>query len=310
MKISALTPDLFPAAARMLSLQHQKPEDLLLSALRGFDRPGMSGVVAHEGDQLLGFLLGQASMHPFYGRSVRVPLLGQAVSSEHPDLLANLYAALGEQWLLKGNFLHQVMVPVAHTQTQQAWFRLGFGVEQVHGELDLTDLQGKLSPQVRRATLADLDQLADLVAVIGRHYVHAPVFEPFYPEQPADLLEGYAEVLQETDWTLWLYEEERQVLAFQLHAPLKATWEVPEHTAELKTAATLPAARGRGLQKTLLRHALLDLKVHGVQQLRADWRGTNLQSARAWRGLGFQETVFRLSRRLPADLGWARGAAE
>lgn len=310
MKITAFSPEMWPQVVHLLSDLHKKPADFLQGALSAFQRPQVSGAMATEGDQLLGFLLGQVSLHPFHGRSVRVPLLGQGVRPEHQDMLGDLYAAAGEQWLKKGCFLHQVMVPVSHDATLQSWFRLGFGLEQVHGELDLTEREGLPSPQVRRASLADLEALSALIPVIGQHYVHAPVFEPFYPEQLTNLLEGYAEVLEDPDWTLWVYEEAGQILAFQLHAPLKSSWDIPEHTAELKTAATLPSAQGKGLQRILLQHAITDLKAQGFLHLRADWRGTNLHSARAWRRLGFHETVFRISRRLPQDLGWARGAAE
>ncbi|GGJ48314.1 GNAT family N-acetyltransferase [Deinococcus roseus] len=309
MNLSPFTPEWLPAAANLLSDLHQIPAEKLLPELEQLH--GKSGllpaVMASENQKLLGFLLGVPSVGSPQGRSVRVPLLGLAVVSDQPELLGDLYAAAGETWVSKGFFVHQVVVPAHQTEALQTLFALGFGQEQVHAGQDLNPLVGKASARVRRAGPEDLQALSHLIPAIGQHYVQGPVFEPFYPEQTAELLEGYAEVLQDPEWLLWVHEEAGEILAFQLYAPVQSDWNTPEGTFELKTAATLPAARGQGLQRGLFQHAVHHLQDLGGQRVIADWRSTNLHSARAWKRLAFEPDAYRLSRRLPLDLGWARG---
>jgi ribosomal protein S18 acetylase RimI-like enzyme len=58
----------------------------------------------------------------------------------------------------------------------------------------------------------------------------------------------------------------------------------------------LPEARGLGVGRAL-GEAVSELALRkGYPSIVTDWRETNLQSSRAWRGLGYRDTFTRVHR--------------
>ena len=298
-------------AEPLLPDRFERPDafEAVLEDLEG--GPYSNGAVALRDGHVTGFMLGRRYLDEHFGRFVRVPLAGHVVEDGHPHLYGRLYAALAGGWIDAGAFDHGVVVPASDLVAQEAWFSLGFGREQVHALLDLTPFEATAPPaalEIRRAGPADLETLVPLIELISLHAAEPPAMVPSFPEFRAALREGYAEVLEDPDWTLWLAIAEERVVGLQLYAPCIGLHDplVPEDSVELKTAATLPAARGRGVGVALTAHGLTAASHDGFRRVVTDWRITNLLAARFWPARGFRPVAYRLSRRLDPRITWAR----
>jgi GNAT superfamily N-acetyltransferase len=143
--------------------------------------------------------------------------------------------------------------------------------------------------------------MAELALVLPRHMVGAPVFSRL-PIQPID--EVRAELEEEWDdptYTNFVAEHDGRVvgnavaLALEkssMHAGLAR----PNAAGYLGYAAVLPEARGLGAGRALGEAVLAWSRDAGFASVVTDWRSTNIEADRAWRGLGFRPTFRRLHR--------------
>jgi GNAT superfamily N-acetyltransferase len=231
------------------------------------------------------------------------------------DLYRDLYATAGTRWLAHGCFKHYVLVPTANEAILAAWNALGFGQDQAYALRPLTDADDDpgSSPDgvtIRGATPDDHVLLADLSSLIARHHAGAPAWVPISPEDLADLRHGYAELVDDPDWTVWLALDQDEALGFQVYAEAEASDDdllTPERCIELKVAGTREEARGRGIGRALTRHGLAQARVDGYAQCLTDWHIPNLLSSRFWPRRGFRPVVLRLLRRIDPQIAWADG---
>ena len=70
----------------------------------------------------------------------------------------------------------------------------------------------------------------------------------------------------------------------------------PASAGFLGYAAVLPEARGAGAGKALGEAVLVWARDAGYPVIATDWRSTNLEADRSWRGLGFRPTFRRMHR--------------
>jgi GNAT superfamily N-acetyltransferase len=70
----------------------------------------------------------------------------------------------------------------------------------------------------------------------------------------------------------------------------------PDHAGYLAYAAVLPEARGLGAGRALGDAVLAWSRDQGYRSVATDWRSTNVEADRAWRGMGFRPTFRRLHR--------------
>src|SRR5215475_8368000 len=68
---------------------------------------------------------------------------------------------------------------------------------------------------------------------------------------------------------------------------------VPERNIDLANTATLPAARGSGVNLALTGHALTWAREQGFRSMTIDWRSVNLLASRHWPRVGFRPTYYR-----------------
>ena len=79
----------------------------------------------------------------------------------------------------------------------QAWFSLSFGIEQVHGLIDLQEMQ-PVMPElpsgitIRLAGAGDGPTLAGFSDLIWKVKVQSPVWGVMLPEATAETAEGWA----------------------------------------------------------------------------------------------------------------------
>ncbi len=275
--------------------------------------PRTSGAAAFLGERLLGFLIGDTVFDQLRGRCAWTWFAGHALDDGvDPELYRDLYAAAAPAWLEQGCFDHYVQTPAADHTALDAWFTLGFGHEQAYGLRSLEQVEPvaeKLPFEIRRATLADRDIFDGVHDLIMRHQSGSPVWAIIPPESAAEIREGYAEILQEEGWLIWLALGEGRVLGFQAYNTEKAGPDnllIPDDCIELSVGATRPEVRGQGIGRALTARSLADARSRGFRCCVTDWRMTNLLSSRFWPRQGFRPAMYRLARRIDPRVAWTR----
>jgi ribosomal protein S18 acetylase RimI-like enzyme len=331
--LQPFTDDHLPAAAELLAQRHARDRQAEPALPARFEdptvarravemtwrRPHTSGAVALDDGRLVGYLLGQARADTLRERHVWMALPGHAVAASHgPELYGDLYAAAGPRWMALGCFTHFILVPPYEQQLLTAWFKLSFGLEQVHGLCDLQRLDLPEVPvaddiTIRRAHLGDRLHVAAMHDVIASHQAGAPVWGATLPETLPEMRQGYGDLVDEADTTTWIALDGKRPLglaSFYPDAPSDDDLLSPERTTSLHVAGTVPDARGRGVARALSRQGLLAAREAGYAYCLADWRSTNLQAARFWPRQGFRPVAYRLIRRVDGRVLWATGRAE
>ena len=326
----SLSDNLIPKAAELLAARHVRDRAILPDLPPRFAesagaqaaiettlrRPRTSGLAAVEGGQLLGYLIGEMVFDPVWGRQAWVRLPGCALAADQPpERIHDLYAALAARWVAYGCFEHFALVSVADSTLIDAWFRLSFGLQQIHALLALDGLDPLLPVvppgiTIRQAGPDDRAILADLSHLIWRHQTQAPVWSIQVPESAAETRASWAELVDDPTVVVWLAEEQGQIVGVQIYAPAEEAddaMHIPAVCTELVVAGTREEARGRGIMTALTHHCLAQARERGYRSCEIDWRSTNVQAARVWPRQGFRPTVYRLVRRLDSRITWANG---
>lgn len=279
-------------------------------------RAHAQGFAAMRNGRLVAYLIGDLVIDSVWGRSGWVRAAGcaydQAVDVE---AVRDLYAALGAHWVSYGVFLHVALLPVSDAALLQAWFSLSFGIEQVHGIADLAaaELAQPAMPSgltIRQAVPADRHHLRAMADVIWQTQVKAPVWGVMLPEQLATQADGWAELVDDPEATVWLALQDEEIVGLQGYWPAEESLNqlhIPARCTHLSVAGTRSIARGQGIGTRLTTYALAQARAAGYQFCEADWRSTNLLAARFWPRRGFQPVVYRLTRRIDQRIVWANG---
>jgi GNAT superfamily N-acetyltransferase len=329
-EIIPLNEDLFVQMGTLLAERQQRDRSLspflperfensqiAVTALQAaLARPMTQGFAAVDGERLLAYLVGEMILDATWGRSGWVRMPGCAYAQDcSPEVVRDLYAALGQQWIDYGVFSHFALIPVFDPDLLQAWYSLSFGIQQVHALLDLRTIEiPKLvlpdGIEIRRARPGDEEILSDLSDLIWRHQVGAPVWGIQLPEVEGEMREGWAELASDPSWMVWLAFEDGKAIAMQGYRPTETSQMdlmIPEKCCQLTVAGTRPAARGRGIGVALTLHGLHKAREAGNHYCETDWRSTNLLSSRFWPRRGFHAIYYRLARRIDSRIAWAHG---
>ncbi|WP_119067809.1 GNAT family N-acetyltransferase [Aggregatilinea lenta] len=327
--IVPFTPEMIPGAAALLARRHQRdraalpllPQHPGNSAAQhaiqaALARPHVSGVAAIDGDRLLGYLIGDMVIDSLWGRAAWVRPAGCALAEgQSTDLIAPLYAELGARWVSRGCFAHFAVMPTADRVLLDAWFLLGFGVEQIHALLPLDEIPQPARPpagiSIRHATPADRAIMADFSGGIGQQQVLAPTWGLTLPEQAPDLREGWGELVEDDTVDVWFAFEGDQPVGTVTFFPSEVPQDfmfVPPQTTHLTCVVVREAARQRGVLRALLSCGLAHARAQGFQFCETDWRSANLPIARALPRTGFRPALYRLVRRIDPRIAWANGS--
>jgi GNAT superfamily N-acetyltransferase len=319
---------MIPDAGRLLAERHKRNRAGLPSLPVRFEEPGMaidairslwmgkskSGYAAFREGRLVAYLIGGTTTNP-WGRSGYVYLPGYALAEgEKPTLLQDLYALLGDDWVRDGNFNHYLYISAADQDVVNAMFDLGFGKERVDALLDLgsLDIPGVEVPTgvtIRQAGTGDNAHLGSLSDVIFRALGKAPYWHPTVPEDWDDLHEGWSELADDKEWTVWLALADHKALGmvgFRPEPEEDTQMLVPPRTVYLSVAATAPEARGRGISTILSWHGLEQARKEGFEICYTNWISPNLLASRFWPRFGFQDAACRLSKQVNPMIAWAK----
>lgn len=300
MEIVPFSEDHVDAAAELLAERHARhlasepllPDDLDYRAeIAALLADGGSGAFTDDG-----YVLGRPRSTELWGPNIWVDAAGHA--ARDPELLRDIWAEAVAGWYARGVRAHYALVPGGDSSLVDAWFRLGFGAQQVYGVTEIP--LREWPPTVREATEDDIEDLVALGPLLSQHQRRSPVFSSV-PEQDADAVR--ADVLDDFahDGIVNLvYEVDGEIVANFCVCPLGISeghgWLARSPAAFIPFAVTKPELRGRGAGVALADAAFAWAHEHGYATLVADWRVTNLSASRFWPRRGFRTSFLRLHR--------------
>lgn len=273
-----------------------------------------SGYVAFRDGKLLAYLIGKTTTNP-WGRAGYVYLAGYAVDEDSgAAIIQDLYALLGNDWVSKGCFDHYLYVSAADADLIEALFNIGFGKERVDALLDFNTIEiPEMEPPagmiIRKAGPGDNARLGSLSNVIFRALAKPPYWHPTVPEDWDDLYEGWSDLADDKEWTVWLALENDEALGTVGFCPEQESDTqllVSPRTIYLSVAATKPEARGRGISTVLSGHGLEQARKDGYEICYTNWISPNLLASRFWPRFGFKDAAYRLAKKVSPMIAWAR----
>ena len=222
-----------------------------------------------------------------------------------PELVRDLYAHAATRWVAEGRTAHYAIVPSHDQALVDAWFRLGFGQQHVHAIRPVPDSDAPPETdgfEIRRATEADIADLAALDLVLDDHQAVSPVFSGLVSRRRSRRRSPTGRRASTTSPTRPSWPSRAgtvvgsaigcAITKSSMHRGLVQ----PPDAGFLGFAAVRPKAQGAGIGKALGATVLAWTAEAGYRSAVTDWRATNLLSSRTWPQLGFRPTFLRLHR--------------
>jgi ribosomal protein S18 acetylase RimI-like enzyme len=255
---------------------------------------GKTGAEARRDGARVSHLVGRLDEAESRGKHVWVGLEDHSLApGESPELYADVYAEAGDPWVAQGHLTHIVLVPDDQS-ILQAWFRLGFGQEQVHARAPTLATAPGPAPEgvtIRQAGPDDIEAVLDMAGIITSHQAGKPVWSGVRLRDREEIREDWEEFLADETAVILLAERDGMPIGYA------ATYAGDEPgVAHLPVAGTQPDVRGVGVGRALAEHLLHRAHEDGYRTVLADWRSTNLLASRFWPRLGFVPTHRRLRR--------------
>jgi GNAT superfamily N-acetyltransferase len=256
---------------------------------------------------LLGFLVGLLVLNRGERMAV-VPDFGHGVEDGRAyDLYRRMYAALADQWLENGCFLHAVSLYPNEGSALAAWGSLGFGLMVVDA-LRTVEVSHSTVPaisdrlQIRRADVRDTDTVAWMERALGRHLSSSPCFLPLLQEGKM-VLEQW---LAEEGHALWIAFSAGQPVGYLRFQPSER-FVLPtsdDSVVAITGAYVREDLRGSGVGTALLERGLAWARDSGYALCSVDFESANLPGSAFWLR-HFSPVVHSLVRRIDARLAWA-----
>jgi GNAT superfamily N-acetyltransferase len=285
-----------------LDPRYEEPEAARDELLTLVATDGASGVACLVDGEVTGFVVG-TRRDASWGPNVWVEPAGHATVDA--ELVRDLYGAAAERWVADGLTLHYAMVPASDQALVDAWFRLGFGHQQVYAIRETPPATERTeAPQglvLRLARLDDLDALARLDVALPAHQALSPVFSRRALPTVEDARSEYEADFDDPRFTTFVVELDGAVIGSAIACAIEMSSDhkslaLPPGAGFLGFASVLPDARGGGAGRLLGEAALEWARETEREWVVTDWRMTNLLSSRAWPRLGFRPTFYRLHR--------------
>jgi len=303
--IVPLGDDHLEGATRLLAERHARhraaepllPAEVDFAAELEKERDELGGVVALEGDEVVGYLLG-SRREDHVGPHVWSYIAGHAV--RQPELTRDLYAAAAARWVDAGLTRHFVYVP-SIAELVDPWFRLSFGASAALAAQETSPRpQVDAGVAVRESTPEDAGAAAELERAMTTSMVPAPSFSWQEPDDAADLAAEWADTWDQPDtYRHFVAERDGEIVGHILLYRRPADLRVPADSIDLAQASTRPEQRGSGVGVALTHHVLTWAHERGYPTMITDWRMTNLLASRFWPRRGFRTTFLRVYRSIP-----------
>lgn len=291
-----------PAAARLLGARHERhraaqpllgPIDPRGAVERAWaDATG--GLVAHDGDEVQGYLLWRLRENAVWGRFAWIDRADHAATD--PEAIRDLYAVGAGDWVDLGVVRHGAVVPALPAELDP-WERLAFARMQVHALRALPDEPPPADPRIRRSGPEGVDaDVAPFARSIWEHQAATPAFTGLAAPTWDELRADWIETLEEPGSIHLVLEEDEAAIGHALVYPADDELGWPPATVRLAVVSVTPHRRGRGVGRALTQAAFREARQAGFEVIETDWRITNLLSSRAWPAMGFETVFHRLWR--------------
>jgi len=248
---------------------------------------GASGVAGLIDGDVAGFVVG-TPRDASWGPNMWVEPAGHAVTDA--ELVRDLYATAAERWVADGLALHYAMVPASDRALVDAWFRLGFGHQQVYAIRETPPATERTEAPsglvVRLARLDDLDALARLDVALPAHQALSPVFSRRALPTVEDARAEYEADFDDPRFATFVVEREGEVIGSAIACAIELSSDhkslaLPPGAGFLGFASVMPEARGLGAGRVLGEAVLEWARETEREWVVTDWRMTNLLSSRA-----------------------------
>jgi GNAT superfamily N-acetyltransferase len=286
------------AARPLLSDRYAQEPAALAELENAFAQPEASGAIALRGNEMVGYLLGTPKPDAAWGPNIWVEGAGHA--AVEAETIRDLYAFAAAAWRERERTAHYALVPAYDAEAVRAWFRLGFGLQHVHGIRESARLR-TTDAVVRPATRADIEHLAALDLELPRHQQLAPTFSAGAIGSLEESLADWAEDIDSDEYATFVAERDGEVVGSAVGCAVEKSrahigLARPDGAAHLGFVAVFPSARGAGAGRALGEAVVSWAADAGYVSIVTDWRATNLLSSRTWPKLGFEESFVRLHR--------------
>jgi len=283
----------------LLDASYEQPAAAREAIAREWRLDGASGAAALQRGTLVGYLIAAPQPGEAWGANVLVGSAGAA--AERAETIRDLYGVAAQRWVDEGHHRHYALVPAGPAVWLDAWWRLSFGCQQVHGIQTVRDTAWP--DGVRVATTDDVDALVLLGHAVDEVHGRSPVFSTRPAPSDEELRTALAEDVVSPDIGILVAEVDGRVAgAFEV-APveLSSTHSGPARPTGqclLSFGATLPEVRGSGVGSALAAACMAWAHAAGYATMVTDWRATNLLASRFWPAR-FDPAFLRLYRSVP-----------
>ena len=297
----------------LLPVRYEDPQVAAKTVEELWQAKSKNGYAAFRNGKMTAYLIGDFEDMP-WARSGYVYLHGYALTDgESVAVLQDLYALLGENWVRRGIFSHNLYISAADKEIIRGLFAIGLGMERVDALLNLRTLEiPKLDePQgitIRRAAKEDGDRAGSVSYVMIDALSSAPYWLPITPESAKEWKERWSKRVDDKaeggkDWAVCMaLEQDQAVGTVAFFKNTEQEYEVqmllPPRTIYLATAVTKPEARNRGIASILTWRGLEEARREGFEICLVNWVSPNLLASRYWPRFGFQEAAYRLSKQV------------
>jgi len=292
-EIIPFTAEMIPSAGRLLAKRHTENRKKLPLLPARFEDPQVAcqsveatwnekytkGYAAFRNGKLVAYLIGSTTTNP-WGRAGNVYLPGYSLATgESGQVIQDMYTKLGDDWVKRGSFDHYLYISAADEDVIQGLFDLGFGKERVDallnfGSLNIPEIEKPAGINIRKAGKGDNALVGSFSNVIFRALAKAPYWHPTVPEDWDELHEGWSELPDEKEWTVWMALEKDEPLSMIGFRPEEEAFTqmlASPKTLYLSVAATKPQARGRGINTILTWHGLKHGREAGYEICYTNW---------------------------------------
>ena len=318
-------------ALPLLPARYEHAEEASNAVANAWQSQFRNGYAAYLNGEMLAYLIGDFEDQSWAPSGyVYLPGYGLAAGAS-VAILQDLYALLGEDWVRRGIFSHNLYISAMDQDVIQGLFEIGFGQERVDALLDLRtlaipSLEEPKGMIIRRAGKGDEEYLGSVAYVMINVLTSAPYWLPITPESSIAWRERWGSRAGDENWMVWMALEKDarstphsgsagqavSTVAFLLEHPhpLEQDAELQmlgsTRTVTLGTAATRPEVRGHGFANILTWRGLEQARGMGFEVCLVNWIGANLLASRYWPRFGFQPAAYRLSKQIHREIAWAR----
>ncbi|MDR1540097.1 MAG: GNAT family N-acetyltransferase [Clostridiales bacterium] len=252
--------------------------DLMTSAEDGL------GVVAFEGDTMLGFLCSVKPFQNAFGSTEAIGVFSPlgangAIGHDRAKIYARLYQVAGEKWVRAGASSHAICLYAHDKETQEQFFRYGFGLRCIDAIRGVDEIAAPLCDGYTFSELASerYSEVYRLDMMLHRHCLESP----FFMVKPCITETEFLESLG--DDRFFVARKDNETVAFLCASQAGETFlrDIPGYI-HAHGAYCLPEHRGKGLLQGLLRLAVATLRDDGYKHLGVDFESINPPAYAFW----------------------------